>query len=742
MVKLLGVEFGRTALTEIRVGGARDRLALLRALDDHVALELRERQQHVAQQRVHRVVGQDAKIQHVDGDALVDHIGDETGRLRHRPREAVELGDDEHIALSQLRPQPVELRALDLRAGEGVRIDFFRARRCQRLLLRVQTVAVARLRLGRDSRVAEYHVNSPVFPVLTPRVLNIGFDTSIIAYDAEFCNRWRNFKDISSYFNEIRTLNSTRYIYTATKNEEGKLVYVVDGLDPDADDVRHPGDYIEDEMVPYIDRAISGENVYSQDIIDTTWGPIFTACYPVSANHDGTGEIIGAFCIEMDMQSAYGMVEKTNHISIICGLVAGAVLLLICLYTYYVYQKSKAEEQKQKQLLMTAAEEANAANKAKSAFLLSISHDIRTPMNAIIGFTNIALHQNTVSDIHASLEKVQQSSNHLLSLLNDVLDFTRIESGKVTISPEPVDITQLTDNVQAIMNGLLYNRDLKFEVHREIPKNLYVLADVVRIREVLVNLLGNAVKFTKDGGKITLDISSYPGADEKHIITRYVVRDNGIGMSEEFQKKLFDPFSQEDDANARTQYKGTGLGMAITKKYVDMMGGSIDVESKKGVGSTFTVEIPMELPEQVIQSEQKQHLHRDLTGIHVLMAEDNDLNAELATIMLEDAGMTVTRASDGKEVVNLFKNHPRGTYDLILMDIMMPNMDGHQAAKAIRALGIERSDAVTIPIIALSANAFIDDIQESLNSGMNDHISKPINMEELIDTITKYIKRD
>lgn len=547
------------------------------------------------------------------------------------------------------------------------------------------------------------------------------------------------YKDISSYFNEVRTLNSTRYIYTAKKNEEGKLVYVVDGLDPDADDVRHPGDYIEDEMVPYIDRALSGENVYSQDIIDTTWGPIFTACYPVSANHDGTGEIIGAFCIEMDMQSAYGMVEKTNHISIICGLVAGAVLLFICLYTYYVYQKSKAEEQKQKQLLMNAAEEADAANKAKSAFLLSMSHDIRTPMNAIIGFTNIALHQNMVSDIHDSLKKVQQSSNHLLSLLNDVLDFSRIESGKVAISPEPVDITQLTDNVQAIMNGLLYNRDLKFEVHRESLKNPYVLADVVRIREVLVNLLGNAVKFTKDGGEITLDISSYPGADEKHIITRYVVRDNGIGMSEEFQKKLFDPFSQEDDANARTQYKGTGLGMAITKKYVDMMGGSIAVESKKGVGATFTVEIPLELPEQVIPSEQKQHLHRDLTGIHVLMAEDNDLNAELATMILEDAGMTVTRASDGKEVVDLFKNNPRGTYNLILMDIMMPNMDGHQAAKAIRALGIERSDAVTIPIIALSANAFIDDIQESLDSGMNDHISKPINIEELIDTITKYI---
>ena len=193
MVKLFSVKLRRAALTEIRVGRARDCLALLRALHDHVALELRERQQHVAQQRVDRVVGQDAEIQYVDGDALVDHLGDQAGRLRHRPRKAVELGDDEHIAFSQLRPQPVELRALDLRAGEGVRINFFRARRRQRRLLRVQTVAVARLRFGGYSRVAEYHVNSPVFPVLTPLVLNIGFDTSIITYDAEFCNRWQKF---------------------------------------------------------------------------------------------------------------------------------------------------------------------------------------------------------------------------------------------------------------------------------------------------------------------------------------------------------------------------------------------------------------------------------------------------------------------------------------------------------------------------------------------------------------------
>ena len=548
------------------------------------------------------------------------------------------------------------------------------------------------------------------------------------------------YKDISSYLNEIRTLNSTRYIYTATRNEEGKLIYVVDGLDSDAGDVRHPGDYIEDEMIPYIERALSGENVYSQDIVDTTWGPIFTACYPVRSNLDGTGDIVGAFCIEMDMQSAYGMVEKTKKISVICGVIVGLVLLMICLWTYFVYRKSKEEEQKQKQLLLEAAEKADAANKAKSTFLFNMSHDIRTPMNAIVGFTDIALHQNSVAEIHDSLEKVRESSKHLLSLLNDVLDLSRIESGKAVFFPEPVDITKLTDSVLAIMNGLLYNRDLKFEVYRERPKNPYVLADAARIREVLTNLLGNAVKFTKDGGMVTLDISSHPGEDDKHMIVRYIVKDNGIGMSEGFQKKLFKPFSQEDDSGARTQYKGTGLGMAITKEYVHMMGGKIDVESKKGIGTTFTVEIPLELTEQDIHQKQEEPVHRDLTGVNVLMAEDNDLNAELATVMLEDAGMVVTRASDGKEAVERFKNHPRGTYDIILMDIMMPNMDGHQAAKTIRAMGTERPDAATIPIIAVSANAFAEDIKASLDSGMNGHVSKPLNMKEVTDTIAKYIR--
>ena len=399
-----------------------------------------------------------------------------------------------------------------------------------------------------------------------------------------------------------------------------------------------------------------------------------------------------------------------------------------------------AAQQKAKE--MTAlAEQAQAANKAKSAFLSNMSHDIRTPMNAIIGFTNIALHQDSVPEMHNCLKKIEDSSDHLLALLNDVLDLSRIESGKVEFSPVSADITAVTDSVIEITNGMLLNRELNFEVHREPLQNPYVMTEPVRIREILVNILNNAVKFTKDGGTIRLDAGSRPGADAQHIVICYRVKDTGVGMSEEFQKKLFDEFAQEENG-ARTQYKGTGLGMAISKKYVELMGGTITVDSQKGVGTTFTVEIPMELTSAEKVEKTKQSVqHNDLKGIKVLLAEDNDLNAELATMLLENSGMTVTRAADGQEVVDLFANHPAGTYDVILMDIMMPKMDGHHAAKAIRAMYADRPDAEEIPIIALSANAFSEDVQASLDAGMNGHVSKPLNMEEVTKVIERNLNR-
>ena len=418
-----------------------------------------------------------------------------------------------------------------------------------------------------------------------------------------------------------------------------------------------------------------------------------------------------------------------------------AVTLIVILNRLQTRRKLQLAAQQKAKEMTVLAEQAQAASKAKSTFLSNMTHDIRTPMNAIIGFTNIALHQDSVPEMHNCLKKIEESSDHLLSLLNDVLDLSRIESGKVEFSPVPANITAVTDSVIEIVKGMLLNRELNFEVHREPLQNPYVMTEPVRIREILVNILNNAVKFTKDGGTIRFDAGGRPGVDAQHIVICYRIKDTGIGMSEDFQKKIFDEFAQEENG-VRTQYKGTGLGMPISKKYIELMGGTITVDSRKGVGTTFTVEIPMELTNaEKVEKTKPLVQHNDLKGIKVLLAEDNDLNAELATMLLEDLGMTVTRAADGQEVVDLFAEYPAGTYDIILMDIMMPKMDGHQAAKAIRAMYADRPDAEEIPIIALSANAFSEDVQASQDAGMNGHVSKPLNMEEVTKGIERNLNR-
>ena len=390
--------------------------------------------------------------------------------------------------------------------------------------------------------------------------------------------------------------------------------------------------------------------------------------------------------------------------------------------------------------LFNATQEAERANLAKSVFLSNMSHDIRTPMNAIIGFTNIALKQQPKPEVQSCLEKISDSSEHLLTLINDVLDISRIESGKTQFAPVPADITSVEDVVTEIMHGFLSDRDIDFQVARETPACPYVLADTVRIREVLVNILGNAVKFTDDGGTIRFETSYRPGADDRHMVAHYRVTDTGVGMSEEFVERVFDEFAQEE-TDARTQYKGTGLGMAITKRYVDLMGGTISVESKKGVGSTFTVELPLEVTDAEYVRKQDLSIAKvNLSGVKILMAEDNDLNAEIAQVQLEECGMQITRAADGEEVVEIFANHPADTYDIILMDVMMPEMNGYEATKAIRSLD-DRPDGHMIPIIAMTANAFAEDVQASLDAGMNGHLSKPIVMDELVKTIARNLNR-
>lgn len=407
---------------------------------------------------------------------------------------------------------------------------------------------------------------------------------------------------------------------------------------------------------------------------------------------------------------------------------------------YILDLSDRTSDKKINQKLEDAVHTVENASRAKTVFLNHMSHDIRTPMNAIIGFTNIAMKQKTKPEVRSCLEKIGESSEHLLTLINDVLDISRIESGKIQFSPIPVDISAVADTVLNIMYGSLSNRNITFHTDLAVPEMPYVLADAVRIREVLMNILGNAVKFTEDGGSISFKVSYHPGVDNRHILVRYRIADTGVGMSEEFVEHIFDEFSQEDNG-ARTQYKGTGLGMAITKRYVDLMGGAISVESKKGEGSTFTVELPMELTDE--SNVQKQALpaaKADLMGIQILLAEDNDLNAEIAMVQLEELGILATRVSDGKEAIKTFADNPPDTFDMIFMDIMMPEMNGYEATACIRAMQ-DRLDARRIPIIAMTASAFAEDVQASLDAGMNGHLSKPIVMEEIVKAIVSNLNR-
>ena len=406
-------------------------------------------------------------------------------------------------------------------------------------------------------------------------------------------------------------------------------------------------------------------------------------------------------------------------------------VLLLLVYSLLVSRKKQIEALKE-------AQNANAANIAKTTFLNHMSHDIRTPMNAIVGFTDIAMKRKPDKEVENCLKKIRQSSEYLMTLINDVLDISRIESGKLEYKPVPVDLRDVINTVLSIARGYMEKRDLNFIVSREDLKNPYVMADELRIREVLLNIISNAVKFTKDGGTISFAAENCPGNDKNHIIVRYRISDTGIGMSEEFQARIFDEFSQENDG-ARTSYGGTGLGMAIAKRYVDLMGGKIEVSSRQGIGSTFTVEIPLLISEHVLtEKEEKLGKDIDLNGLHVLLAEDNDLNAEIAIAILEEKGMIVTRTADGKSALAQFCNTDPGTFDLILMDIMMPEMNGYETTKAIRNLP-NRPDGKKIPIIAMTANAFAEDVQAALNAGMNEHVAKPIDMNKLNDVLERWL---
>ena len=546
------------------------------------------------------------------------------------------------------------------------------------------------------------------------------------------------YQELQQELNELRTLNSTRYLYTAKRSEDGRLIYLVDGLDLDAGDFAYPGTYIEEEMIPYIDDALAGNTTYSREIVDTTWGHIFTACYPVAAS-DGSGEIVGALCMEMDMEDTYAFLEQSSRTTLRTALMAGLVAVVMAVLIYLALRGQRRKELAQQALLEKTAIAADAANRAKSAFLFNMSHDIRTPLNGIIGLLEIdEAHFDDTELLRANHGKMKISAEHLLSLINDVLQMSKLEDGTVELAHDPMSLIDVSREVGTIISERTAEAGITFLVgEQELPVP-YVYGSSLHLRQIFLNIYGNCVKYNRPGGTVTTSLECLSRTDSA-VTYRWTISDTGVGMSEEFVKRIFDPFSQERH-DARSVYQGTGLGMSIVKSLLEKMGGTIAVTSREGVGSTFVITIPFEIaPEPESAPDRASGPAADIRGLHLMLAEDNELNAEIAETLLADEGAAVTVVRNGQRAVEKFRENSPGTFDAILMDVMMPVMDGLTAARTIRAL--DRPDARTIPIIAMTANAFQEDAEKCFAAGMNAHLAKPLETRKMISVIAECCSR-
>ena len=410
----------------------------------------------------------------------------------------------------------------------------------------------------------------------------------------------------------------------------------------------------------------------------------------------------------------------------------------------FFMQQEHSEQEYRKSLeqknvaLQLAVQRETKANLAKREFLFNMSHDIRTPMNAIIGFTALAqTHIDDRGQVEDYLKKISVSSQHLLSLINDVLDMSRIESGKVTLEAKPVHLPELVHELRDIVQAVVSEKDLSLTLDTVGVENEDVIADPLRLEQILINVLANAVKFTPDGGQISLWIVQKDTAPAGYADFEFHIKDNGIGMSEEFQKHIFEQFARERTSTV-SKIQGTGLGMAITKSLVDMMGGRITVKSEQGKGSEFTISLRFPIGEAKTEQTPPAAKASAFTGKKLLVVEDNELNLEIASTLLKEAGFEVDTAENGKVAVEKVEAASADRYDLILMDIQMPEMDGYEATRRIRALPDTKKAA--LPIVAMTANAFEDDRKNALRAGMNGHIAKPLDIPKLFQVLSELLK--
>ena len=407
--------------------------------------------------------------------------------------------------------------------------------------------------------------------------------------------------------------------------------------------------------------------------------------------------------------------------------------------TNLVHQKQELEkDEKYKAELLIAAKKAEAANRAKTEFLQRMSHDIRTPINGICGMLNVADHY--AEDMEKQTEcraKVKAASHMLLELLNDVLDMSKLESGEVVLEDIPFNLSSISEEILIVIEQMAAEQSIRilWEEKEVIHRNL--MGSPGHVKRILMNILSNAVKYNRENGSVYISCREIPSEQSGMTMMEFVCRDTGIGMTDAFQKRIFEPFTQEH-TGSRTKYAGTGLGMPITKKLVEKMGGTITFESEEGTGTTFVIRIPFKIDSDADKrEEQKDASEESIKGLHILLAEDNELNMEIAEFMLQNESASVTKAWNGQEAVEIFQKSEPGEFDVILMDIMMPVMNGYEATKMIRSL--DREDAKVIPIIAMTANAFTEDRLRAKEVGMNEHIAKPVDVKLLVRVIHELV---
>ena len=403
--------------------------------------------------------------------------------------------------------------------------------------------------------------------------------------------------------------------------------------------------------------------------------------------------------------------------------------------TNLTHQKLEQEkDEKYKAELLIAAKKAEAANEAKTEFLQRMSHDIRTPINGICGVLNVADHY--ADDMKKQTEcraKVKEASHLLLELVNDVLDMSKLESDEVILEEIPFNLSGIFREVFVVIEQIAAEQNIRIRWEKKEIIHRNLIGSPGYVKRVMMNILSNAVKYNRENGHIYISCVEIPSEQPETAIMKFVCRDTGIGMSEEFQKHIFEPFAQEH-AGSRTKFAGTGLGMPITKKLVEKMGGTIMFKSKEGVGTTFVIQVPFRIDLATDKrKEQKDASEKTIKGLHILLAEDNELNMEIAEFMFQNEGAEVTKAWNGLEAVEIFEKSRPGEFDVILMDIMMPVMNGYNATKRIRSM--DREDAKEIPIIAMTANAFTEDRIRAKEAGMDEHISKPVDGNLLVKVI-------